>query len=729
MAGSSQNITDSYEFELVGADKIPFKGYVSSIDPTNCAPNILVQGSKNVYKKKSGTIANRPGRLLRGAIDDTLAGVLASWEWVTSLGVTIPLRVANGKLQFESKVANGINPIWYTLLSGVVLPRYVFDSWWDTDNSKDILIAVHGDSTLESWSGGIGVIASTQAPVAGTVNVSAIAAAGSSYLVGDNLTVAGGNGNFTLVVSSVNGSGGVTGVTVTNPGSGYSPNVGSATTTDSITGGAGCTITITSVQTAGSITLTGTTTAAQQGFDATGSILVNGNTYTYSSGITGSTLFGITTDPSGEPVGSVLFQTVVEHTTAQNNNTRYTGFPFKGFICDFLKVIDNRVHLGSYSSREIPISSQASYTNYTVPSPRVTGDPELLILDNTGRGISVSKGNAFISAGTKDWYEISYSQISISTTVTEQTIVDKKPTSELSAALAHEFIDTVGDDIVYLAQDQQVRVLGTFRNLNNLKIPSISQELFEELAGETFIEGFSVGQLRAIGDFVYLTAPVSGRAYIRETRETVDEQGNVVAERLWYAPFDWGVSKMAVIEGGTYFHSNANPQLYQAWDTDQWHDDSPDGNIAYDSVMQMAYRNYGRRQGMFWLNRVYYEGYMTQGTGLYGLNLLEFEGGRTSQSVVINSIEKAATFFSVNNPASLGDASLGDNPLGDGLDVLGIGQQTLPKFKAIRPLNPVNFTEHSLVVGSSSLDDRWEIICLGANAAFNGEQQAVFLSR
>lgn len=723
-----ENIADSYEFNLIGADKAPFKGYVSSIDPTNCEPEIFIQNSKNVYKKRSGTLANRPGLLRRGTVDATNAGVVSSFEWETSFGSTFPLRVVNGNLQFESSIADGITLIWYTLLAGITLPRYVFDLWWDSVAAKDLLLGVHGDSSMLSWSGGVAKIASATAPAAGTVNVIAVNAGGSGYLVGDTLTIVGGNNNATLLVTSTDNSGKVLTVQITNPGSGYSPGIGQATTTNSQFGASGATINITTVVTAGTITISGTKAWAQMGFDASGTVTINGHTYAYTAGASGQTLYGVTPDPSGEPSGSVAIQPVFIHTVPANANPNTLGFPFQGFICDFLKVIGNRVHLGSYSSREIPISSSTSYIDFTVPSPRSTGDPELLILDNLAKGISVSKGDAFISAGTKDWYEISYTQLTVSNVATEQTKVDKKPTAALSAALSHEFIDTVGDDIVYLAQDQQVRVLGTFRNLNNEKIPSISQEIYDEIGGETFISGFTVGQLRAVGDFIYLISPISGRAYIRETRETVDEIGNVVAERLWYAPFEWSASRIAVVNDVTYVHSNANPQIYQVWDTNQWHDDSPSGSIAYDSGFQMAYRSYGRRQGMWFCNRIYAEGYTTEGTKLTSGHFVEFEGGRTYQEVILNSPQKSAKFFSSANAASLGDDSLGDNPLGDGLDTLGIGQQSLPKFKVIRKLNPANFTEHSLSVFSSGLDDQWEILCLGTNVTLNREQQAGFLS-
>lgn len=726
MAKEPVNIADSYDFTLVGAGKIPFRGYVSSIDPTNSDPGIYIQESQNVYKKLSGTVGNRPGRLLRGTTNGALNGVLAAYVWNTSLGAVYPLRVQGGNLEFESDIADGKTLVWYPLATGITLPRYVMDSWWESGSAKDRLVMVHGDSTMQQWSGGVGLLASAVAPQVGTVSGVTISFGGSAYYAGDTLRVAGGNSDCVLTVTSTDGGGSVTGLAITNPGTGYSTGTNISTTNIKGDGGSGCTVNITSVMTAGSITLSGTPLAAQDGFDTSGTVVINGNTYSYGF-LFGNSLLGVTTDASAEPVGSVVIQSLVTYTVPQNNpNPAVTGFPFAGFICDFLKVIGNRVHIGSYTSREIPISSSFSFLNYTVPSPRVSGDPELLILDNAARGISVSKGDANISAGTKDWYVVSYSALTVNSVATEVTVVTKQPTADLSAALAHEFIDTIGDNIVYLSVDQQVRELGTWRNLNNPKFPSLSQAVNPELAGETFISGFSVGELRAIGDFVYITAPLAGRMYLYQSRDEVDDVGNVVAERLWHPPFINGISKTAVINGVVFFHSNSNPQIYQMWNTGQFHDDSPSGPVPYKSRLNMAYLNNGTRLGMNWFNRVYYEGYMSENTQLYGEVEVELNGAKTTLQVLINTTAKPATFF-VTNPNSLGDDSLGDNPLGTSLDVLGIGQQSLPKFRAIRKVNPVNCFEYGLNVYSGALDDQWEILCLGANVAINTVQQAGFL--
>ena len=137
--------------------------------------------------------------------------------------------------------------------------------------------------------------------------------------------------------------------------------------------------------------------------------------------------------------------------------------------------------------------------------------------------------------------------------------------------LRHEFVGNSGNDMVYLAVDQQMHKYGTYTNLNEPKSPSLSDDIEEELKNEDF----TGGHLKVVGDYIYLTAPNNGRVWIHETMTKVIRNGNIETDMLWHAPFIWNLSRIAVIDGVEYGHSNANPQIYQLWDTLQWHDDSP----------------------------------------------------------------------------------------------------------------------------------------------------------
>jgi hypothetical protein len=456
--------------------------------------------------------------------------------------------------------------------------------------------------------------------------------------------------------------------------------------------------------------------AAQQGFIAAGNVLVNGNPYAY-TGISSSTLTGVTPDPSAEAADSVVLQTVVT-----NANT-----PAATFTNDFLKVAGNQVYVGSYTSRLIYISDVADFTDYVVPTPRIPGSPELLTLDNTGNGIAIRNGKVAISAGLSDWYFVSFSQITVGTTLTEQTIVDKQKVANLSAALAHEFIDTVGDNIIYLAKDNQLRELGSFRNITTDKYPSLSQSVQTEFENEDF----TGGHLKAIGDIIYITAPISGRDWMHQTRESLDVNGNIVAERIWQPPQLRNVSRFCVIDGVVFGHSIANPQIYQIWDTDQWHDDSPSNEpLPYDCVMTMSYRNNDRLGNLSSFDKVYAEGYLSPGINLYMNVYMDYQGSSGLQNLTLSSAADVATLFVNLNAPSLGGSSLGDNPLGVGLVTDPTDQELLPKFRSSPGVNPQNCFEYCLEVYSVDLDSRWEIERLGVNPTptITG-QQPVFIRK
>lgn len=632
MAKAQVDLTDSFDVKL----STSFPGYNSASDKTTLPPGYLVRGSKNVYVKISGTIAARPGLLLRGQADTTVAAVITGDTWYTSLGKTIPWRVANNLLQVESSITG--SPIWYSLYETSTLnspaatyTRFIVSPWWDNVEKKDRLLMVRGDSKLLHWSGGISEVAS------GTIN------------------------------------------------------------------------TITKLDT--------TTTWAQDGFATNTAgekkLIISGVEYTYTGGENTSILTGVTPDASALASGSIAIQSVMVETST----------PASTFNSDFIKVIGNQAFVGSYTSRLIYISASNNFKNYTVPTPRAPGDPELLTLDDTSTAITVSKGNAWISAGLSDWYEISFENITVGSTLTQTTKVDKKPTSIGSAALAHEFVDTIGDDIVALTRDQQVRRIGNFRNLFQTKYPSLSQQVYTEFSEEDF-DG---GQLKAIGDFIYITAPNTGRDWMHQTREFIDDQGNVVAQRLWHPPQVRNLSRFTVIDDVIYGYSNANPQTYQVWDTNQWHDDSPSGEyLSYNCVAKFSYVNNNRRQGLLEFNRVYYEGYITSGTNLYGNVYFDYQGSTGISNVILNSNNSPAKLFIASNAPSLGDSSLGDNPLGDGLTPESNDQELLPKFRVICNVTTTDCFEYQLEVYSDDIDSRWELLAVGANHKMS-ENNAVFL--
>lgn len=605
---------DDFEVDLVSS----FGSYVSSVDPTNANPRVLVKGSENVYKKISGTIANRPGRKLYDATsDDTVAKCDSGYVWNTSLGEIYPIRCANGKLQVESDVTG--SRVWYDLLTSLTLTRFVFDTWWNNTDKKDTLLTVNGDTQkLYSWGGG-----------------------------------------FALFVSYLGG------------------------------------------------VITLDRNAATAGFSSTGSVTINGVDYTY-TGISGSTLTG-TSDASAAVLDQVVMEKIV-------TKTSFSSGPGSTYVCDFIRVVANQCYYGSYTSQLLFISKNTDYTDCAHSTPRVTGEGDTVILDSVGKGIGVRGGSAHVFYGTSWLTIISFNQITVGSTLTEQTLSEKVPLGNLIAAQAHEFIDTLSDNIIYLDQANQLRSFGSFNNSNTAKAILLSQAIQEELAQETF----TLGQLRVVsdkrGDLVYITSPNSGITYLYQERSGLNSSGEAISERFWQPPQLWNVSRIDSLNGRTVGFSNANPQTYYLWDTNQWHDDVPNATTPYQSIALFSYQNGGRRQGKINFNKIYWEGYLSQNSNLYGGVYFDYQGSTRLLSPIINDATSLLTskmIFSGTTPPSLGDSSLGDSPLGDGL--LTDDQALLPKFRVITGIPQVDCYEFALMLYSTNLDARWELLALGAN--------------
>lgn len=611
--------TDDFNINLVS----DFGGYASSVDPSKADTRLLVQGSQNVYKTTSDTIANRPGRKLYDATTDaTVAKCNSGFVWNTSLGATFPIRVANSLLQIYSTISGA--GAWYTLMSSLTTTQWVFDTWWDNTDKKDKLLFVGGNSSTYDWSGGMALFV--------------------SYL------------------------GGV-------------------------------------------ITLD--RNAATAGFASSGTVTINGVDYTY-AGISGSTLTG-TSDASAASANQVVVAKV-----KTNSNT-----PVSGFTNDFIKVVNNQLYSGSYTSQLIYLSKNTDYTDHTHSAARLTGEGDIIILDAPAKGIGARSGSAHLFYGTSHVAIVTFQQITVGAVISEVTLSQKVFLGESVAALRHEFIDSLSDNIIYLDQAQQLRSFGAFRNLFSAKSILLSQDVQDELAQETF----TGGQLRIVsdrrGDSIYINAPNSGKTYLYQERGALDTMGNVISVRGWQPPQLWNITRIDAIGGRTVGFSNSNPQIYYLWDTGQWHDDAPAASVPYQSIVLFSYQNGGRRQGKIKFDRIYWEGYITPNTNLYGGVYYDYQGATALLSPIINDATSLLTpqmLFTGAIPPSLGDASLGDNPLGDGLNVEPDDQSLVPKFRVITGIEVKDCFEFALMVYSTNIDARWELLALGANVSLSISQ-------
>ncbi len=248
-------------------------GYRNREDITNLPSNTLVVGSQNVLTDVSGRIGIRKGYTLDGALDTSLSGIQATFDWRRSFGDTKHLRAGfltsaggNGKIQFRDVDSTGA-VTWTDLITGLNSVNFNFATFFDALTEKtDFLLMVNGGSNIWEWSGATAHVESAT-NTSGTISeLSAGKVGGSGYNLGDVLTVTGGGGTggtftvtqiangamdtfsiraagtgyvmggtliipangvgATVLIDSVDGSGGITGVSLLTQGSGYTAGVG-----------------------------------------------------------------------------------------------------------------------------------------------------------------------------------------------------------------------------------------------------------------------------------------------------------------------------------------------------------------------------------------------------------------------------------------------------------------------------------------------------------------------
>ena len=682
-------------------------GYVSAFDKTNVSENVLVRGSQNVYKKLSGNIAVRQGLKRQGVANTTLSPVSSEYVWYTSFGRTYTMVVSNGTLYVV------MNDVWYIVQTELYKTRYVFDKWWSETELKDRLLFVKGDADLQHWSGGLAQVNGLNNVVT-AINTTPTNG-GTNYVVGDVLTIAGGTG-ATATITSIRTGGIATKLTLTTGGSGYGVSASSATTGGA---GTGCTVQITAVASPSTSTLIlkdVSSTWVKQGFSTTTGekkFMYGGSEYTYTGGEMTNILTGVSPAITISD-GDYVIQSVITE----------SNIPLPTFNSDFLKVINRQVYLGSYSGRQVFMSQDTNFKNYTVPVPQIAGSPGTFTFDGNIKGIGVRQGNACIGYGKSGWAIISFTLKSNNNILTRDNTIDVKPVAILQAPLAHEFISTVGDNLVYLGQDQQVRQFGDFNTAFVSMYPSLSQDVARELQQEDFTNG----ELKCIGEFIYLTAPNSGKTYLRQERTRVDPNGTVVSEKLWHPPFTLNASRIDQIDGVVVAFSNANPQIYEVWDTGQWHDDSPsDESIPYTCVMALGYRGEQRRQGLWSFDKQFTEGYADDGTSLYLTVNYNYQGATSVVTKPVTTPSYPAYTFSTN-VTSIGENSIGDEPMGmGGVTDIANDQDSLPKFKCVNSLGLTNVFEWQPIYYSDTVDANWEILACASNAVEENDQDATFI--
>lgn len=524
-----------------------------------------------------------------------------------------------------------------------------------------------------------------------TISITSVSSsAGSGYHVGDVLTLSGGGTNATFTVGTVTNTGAITSLATLFPGTGYSTSSRTA-----LTGGAGTGVTL-NVDTVvtGYIQKTDATkTWAQLGFynvENPRSVVINTHTYAYTGGESSQYLTGISSDPSAEPVNSVIHQ--LPRITI---NAAMPGLPAT-FENDLISCLRNQVYVGSFVNQTIYISNNANYQSFTfTASGRLVGEGALITLDGCPVALQPQTSTMFISVGKSQWFQIDWTLSSDNTM--EAFNINPLKTTGNQGAQSQALTTKIKNLIAFVSFEPIINTLGTEQNyLNDPQAVDISFPIVNDVSNYDFTNGSSF----YFQKFLYVSVPNSG---ILRMYNMTDEKNP-----YWEAPQTIPAGRFAVIDGALYFHSAQSSNTFKLFNG------YSDDNHTMNASATFSFENLGTRTNRKSFNGYYVEGYITSNTTL-NLNI-QYDVGGAAATVSFPIVGSDTQIVPpALDTASLGKVSLGTVSLG-GSSTTTSPTATPPKFRVEKTFVRKPHFEYSPSFTSSGENFRWELLAYGPNS-------------
>ncbi len=659
-----------------------FNSYVSKPEITNLNPRFLVKKSKNVLIDYANRIISRNGYTLFGSAASTNStGARASYEWDTSTAKQFPMKVNDNTLRFYW------NSTWNTLKSNLSSSYVEFAKIWDNTEKIDVLLWVLGETNTYKWSGGVAKIASSTATtitkqgvlsakttiafvagtpgsVAPTITDSAAQFLVAGFAAGDRLYVTGSTANNRIfTIGSV--TAGVITLIMTD------------VLTSEIAGPA--------------ITLhNGEPTWAASRFLTAGTRKVTylGVEYVYTGGEGTDTLTGLTAFPTATQ-GDPIWQTPI---TLAN-----PGAIPASFKQDLIGVQLNQLVLASTKSQEQYGSKNTDYTNFTLTSPRVPGDPFKTTMDNYCTCIvpidnqAQTTSSLMFGGGTNEFFQFSY-QLS-QDNASELVRMIKLKTASGSGVISKDAISPIKNSTVYISREPALDLLSRIEGADTAPISDLIKTDFDSY-------DFTDAHVRYWKRAIYVAVPREGLVLIYDLQR-----------KLWQPPQTIAVSRLAIIDDWLYGYSSVNDEAYKLFVGT-----NDNGNFIQ-QVIRFAYNNGGRRDRIKNLDELWADGYITANGILTRTVFYDFEGSSGKKVMSINGGD--ANIVNPIGGSPLGDEPLGATPIGgDNLDsVAGLPgtNATLLRFFQIDTNSLIDYIEYSEEYEMNTLDGQFALVSYGSN--------------
>lgn len=456
--------------------------------------------------------------------------------------------------------------------------------------------------------------------------------------------------------------------------------------------------------TSNTITKNGTSTWAQNRFYANGNktVIINGTEYTYSGGESTTTLTGVSPNPTGEAVNSVVLQKIVT-----NSNK-----PASGVKNDIIHNFENQIIIGSSTSNIVYGSKNTDFTNYTSSSPRLAGEGFTLTLDNPTRGITSLGSQLLIGSGKSAIFKVLFEQVAVTTTLAETAKIKKLNVGVNQGFLSQESIVALDNMIFYLTNEVAVRSIEDPDNLSGINPKRYSNPIKPDFDAEDWSNAFGSWYKNTL----YFAAPANSRLYMLNFVE--DEDGKLF--RFWNPPQTLPVSALTYItvdaEEKLYMHSNAVPESYLLFDgaSDGQYSGMPvEDKLPIEAIARYAYNDYGEKALLKNFDEYFVSGEITPATADEDLELrLRYDFGGSTQTVTkfIDGSDEDILEGNVGY-SSLAQQSLAVNPLGGLLNP----PSDTKKFTVCYEIAREDFLKLQPEFYSNGVDKYWAITVHGAN--------------
>lgn len=433
------------------------------------------------------------------------------------------------------------------------------------------------------------------------------------------------------------------------------------------------------------ITKQGSTTWAQERFlkNGTRAVVIEGTTYTYTGGEGTTTLTGVSPDPSvaGHTVGALVHQALRE-----SANT-----PASGFSNNVLGTNRNQLFVGDYTKREVYISANDDYTDFSAPTvPRAPGESAIVTLDSTP--ISFQPQEDVMYIGTNDGWFITQFQLSADLTAESLSVVRLKA-SRGKAPYAQQSVAKAGNYVVYFTNDKTIDFLGRVENIDTPESRPLSDVIKKELLD---YDVTVAPHLRYFENNLYIAFPSEGKMLIYDFEN-----------RYWQPPQLMPIRRIAVNNGELYGHSSQVTETYKIFDETTY----TDNGLPIRAICALAYRNYGLRAWKKEHSEWYTELYKTDNTNVTLTLKYDFGGVNAIQNYLIPSGLDSRFVFATIADGSLGKYPLGNKPLGSVTDTV----DDLKKIKIIHEMKRNDYYEIQTQYSSYAEDQQWQLLATGGN--------------